>query len=129
MRVTVSFMDKFQSSVTDRFSKCASIVKGGGRYECDRDARAYVVPQLAKKASVWKVSTEREGRRKKIEKMNEKRKSKNQKGRGPLAVGVKTKAANNDRKLPPTLQGKTRRAHVLKNTENAENGLKRRSKR
>ena len=67
-------MDKVQSSDTDRFSKCASIVVVG--CERDRDACAYDVPQLAKSASVWKGSMEGQGRRKKIKKMNEKRKTK-----------------------------------------------------
>ena len=81
--VTVSFMDKVQSSDTDRFSKCASIEKGGGGCERDRDAFAYVVPQLAKSASVWKGSMEGEGRRKKIEKNERKKKRvhKNQKSK------------------------------------------------
>ena len=51
-------MDKVQSSDTDQFSKCASIVKEGGGCELDRGAGAYVVPQLTKSASVWKESME-----------------------------------------------------------------------
>ena len=93
----------------------------------DRDACAYVVPQLAECEHVEK----KHGRRRKEKedrKMNEKRKSKIKEEWGQLAVGVKTKAANNDRKLPPTLHEKTRRAHVLKNTDNAENRLNCRSK-
>ena len=72
---------------------------------------------------------EGEGRRKKIERMNEKRKSKSKKNEDSLQWELKTKAANNDRKLPPTLHGTNPPGACVENTDNAENGLKRRSKR
>ena len=75
-------MDKVQSSDTDRFSKCASIVKEGGGYERDRGACPYNVPQLAISTSVWKGSMEAEGRRKKIEKNERQKKIKHQRRTG-----------------------------------------------
>ena len=72
--------------------------KRGGGCGRDRDACAYVVTQLANSASVWKGSMEGEGRRKKIEKMNEKGKEctkiKNQRRTGTASSRSKNQGSN-----------------------------------
>ena len=78
-------MDKVQSSDTDRFCKCASIVKGGGGANVKERLMRTLYHSWQRvracSASVWKGSIvmEGEGRRKKIERINEKRKSKSKK--------------------------------------------------
>ena len=62
---------------------------------------------------------EGEGRRKEIEKMNEKRKSKIKEK--TASSRSKNQGNKHDRKLPPTLHGKNPPDARVENTENAEN--------
>ena len=82
--------------------------------EWSRDACAYVVSQLAKSASVWTERTQRGRKKQEVDrkKMNEKRKrcTKIKEERVQVVSGLKSKAANNDRKLPLTLHEKKKPA-------------------